>query len=342
MNTFGEFLRLTTFGESHGPAMGGVIDGLPAGLHVDFDRVQAFVDSRRPGSSALVSARSESDRVRFLSGFSDDGVSLGTPVGFMVPNRDSRPDDYSELKDVCRPNHADWTYEAKYGLREWRGGGRASARETVSWVVAGGVAMHLLDRYGVSVNASLESVGENVTGDRIAEEIRKAASEGDSLGGIVRCSITGLPPGLGSPVFSKFHSRLAAAMTSINGVKGFEYGLGFESGRTRGSAVLDIPLSASPSGLVTSTNFSGGVQGGITNGMPVEFRVAFKPTPTIGRPVSSINSGGEKVTLQARGRHDPCIALRGVPVVEAMAMLVVSDALLEQRLTRIDPFPSAD
>lgn len=336
MNTFGEYLRLTTFGESHGPAMGGVIDGIPSGLKVNFDRIQAFLDSRRPGSSAMVSSRNESDEVRFLSGFSDAGVTLGTPIGFMIPNRDHRSGDYAGLEEIYRPNHADWTYEAKYGIREWRGGGRASARETVNWVVGGGIALQFIERYGVSVKVSLKSVGNVSDPEKIDEEVRNALLSGDSVGGIVEGEILGLPAGLGSPVFSKFHSRLAAAFTSVNGVKGVEFGFGFRSGTARGSEVCDTPLSVKDGALHTATNFSGGVQGGITNGMPVNFSVAFKPTPTISRPLSTINRKGEQVEFQGRGRHDPCIALRGLHVVRAMAALVVADAILEHRLSRMD------
>lgn len=353
MNTFGKYLTLTTFGESHGPAMGGVIDGFPAGFSIDFDLLNQEVAKRRPGSSALVTARNESDRPEFLSGISPEGVTLGTPIGFIVRNTDHRSNDYDEMAKSFRPNHADYTYIERYGIRDHRGGGRSSARETVNWVVAGALASQWLRKKGIEIQSALTQVGPISAGDlfdglmtnpekpfelKVDETLRLAMEEvisetkkaGDSIGGKVSCLITGTPAGLGSPVADKLHSRLAASMMSINAAKGFEYGLGFRASSAIGSETADSFLpSSDPHHLSTATNFSGGIQGGISNGMPIYFSVAFKPTPTLMLPQQTVSIKGEPMTLNPAGRHDPCVAVRAVHVVKAMAALVIADAMIE-------------
>lgn len=352
MNTFGSKLRLTTFGESHGPAIGGIIDGFPAGFKIDFEDLRKFINERAPGQSLLTSQRKETDIPEFLSGIDANGVTLGTPIGFIIRNNDTREKDYSELAEKFRPNHADFTYEAKYGIRDWRGGGRSSARETANWVVAGALAKQWLSNAaGISFHACLSSVGKvDFTSALISEmslspwknktltipdeilgkmekEIEEAKKAGDSVGGVVTCVVTGLKAGFGSPVFGKLQSRLAAAMMSINAAKGFEYGLGFSYASKRGSETLDI-FSVEDGMATTKTNFSGGLQGGISNGMPIYFNVAFKPTPTIMQPVETITKDLQPTSLKMDGRHDPCVALRAVPVVKALAALVVADFML--------------
>lgn len=354
MNTLGKNLRITTFGESHGIAMGGIIDGFPSGFKIDFKKLDEFIQLRRPGTSTTVTQRKESDTPEFLSGISSDGITLGTPIGFIIRNSDSRSNDYKDIKDLYRPNHADFTYDARYGIRDYRGGGRASARETVNWVVAGGLALQWLESKGVRIQSILSQVGkvsikEAITKELISnpsndfelkitetlsekmnQEILDVKKSGDSVGGIVTCVITGLPAGIGNPVFGKFHAQLAYAMMSINAAKGFEYGSGFESSKSLGSESADIflPKSCPERRITTSTNHSGGVQGGITNGMPVFFNVAFKPTPTILKEQNTVDINGKATILRARGRHDPCVAVRAVPVVKAMAALVTADFLV--------------
>lgn len=353
MNTFGKNLTLTTFGESHGPAMGGVIDGFPPGYKIDFDRLYEEVAKRRPGQSPLVTARKEDDRPEFLSGISPDGITLGTPIGFIVRNSDHHSSDYDEMARAFRPNHADYTYIARYGIRDYRGGGRQSARETVNWVVAGALCLQWLQTKGIQIEAVLSQVGPITAGDifdslmtspekpfslevnpdlRLAmdEFVKETKKAGDSVGGKVSCLISGLPAGLGEPVADKLHARLAAAMMSINAAKGFEYGLGFRAPYAKGSETLDnfLPTSAPGETPKTSSNFSGGIQGGISNGMPVFFSVAFKPTPTLMMPVKTVDTEGREMTLNPAGRHDPCVAVRAVPVVKAMAALVVADFLV--------------
>lgn len=334
MNTFGNVLRLTTFGESHGPAVGGVLDGLPPGLTVDFGLVREMMARRRPGSSPLTSARREADEVEFLSGISPDGRTLGTPVAFIICNGDTRPGDYEQLRHLFRPNHADYTYQAKYGLRDHRGGGRASARETAARVAAAALAMLVLRRENVDVSAKLIAVG-GVTGE---EEMRQAVldarRDGDSVGGLVECTVTGLCAGIGDPVFDKLQARIAFAMLSIPGAKGFEYGDGFALADARGSEVADIFSTDADGNVITLTNHSGGIQGGISNGMPVVFRVPFKPTPTLMRPQQTIDDAGRPAPLEAAGRHDPCIALRAVEVVRAMTILTLADAILADKTIR--------
>ena len=354
MNTFGRNLRLTTFGESHGPAMGGIIDGFPPGFKIDFDKLYEEVAKRRPGSSALVTARNESDRPEFLSGISPDGITLGTPIGFIVRNSDHHSSDYDEMARIYRPNHADYTYMMRYGIRDHRGGGRASARETVNWVVAGALAQQWLEAKGITIEAELTAVGQaNFTREVIDklkrdssvsitefmnDEYRKILSDtvmatkksGDSVGGEVTCLIKGVPAGIGNPVFGKLHAALAAAMMSINAAKGFEYGIGFEASIENGSHTADrfIPTENDEETLKTATNYSGGIQGGISNGMPIYFNVAFKPTPTIMMPQPTVNTLGEAAMMKPSGRHDPCVAVRAVPVVKAMAALVIADYLI--------------
>ena len=319
MNTIGKILALTTFGESHGPAMGGVLDGMPAGVAIDLDELQRFVDRRRTGQTAGSSTRDEKDRVEVLSGIWQ-GKTLGSPIGFIVRNTDARSNDYEEIARCYRPNHADYTWEAKYGIRDPRGGGRASARETVARVVAGGIAMQALECLGITVEAAFMPV--------CAAEIERVVADGDTLGGIIECRIKGVPAGLGEPVFGKLHAQLAAAMMSIPSVHGFEYGDGFEMASKRGSEVLDEFVKREDGSIGTLTNHSGGIQGGISNGEDIVMRVAFKPVPTLMREVPTIDREGNPVTLQPRGRHDACVLQRAVPIVEAMAALVILDNYL--------------
>lgn len=335
MNTFGNIYRLTAFGESHGPAVGGVIDGLPSGLVVDFAAVQAQLDRRRPGQSVLTTARNEADRVEFLSGFLDN-VSLGTPVGFIIRNEDSRSSDYDALVAVYRPNHADYTYDVKYGIRAVAGGGRASARATAAYVVGGAIARQALAQSGVDIRAEVVSVG-GVVGDTAAMErvVADAKAAGDSVGGVIQCVLTGVPAGLGEPVGAKLNAMLAQAMMSINAVKGFEYGDGFASAAMRGSEAADDFYADADGTVHTRTNHSGGIQGGISNGEDIVFRVAFKPVPTIAREVSTIDKNGRPTVLAARGRHDPCVLFRALPIVEAMAAMVLFDAVLMNRSARL-------
>lgn len=354
MNTFGRNLRLTTFGESHGAAMGGIIDGFPPGFKIDFDELYEEVAKRRPGSSALVTARNESDSPEFLSGISPEGVTLGTPIGFIVRNSDHHSSDYDEMARIYRPNHADYTYMMRYGIRDHRGGGRASARETVNWVVAGALAQQWLKSKGITIEAELSAVGFADFSREISDELKRNADipiseimneeyrktlrdivmetkkSGDSIGGKVTCLITGVPAGIGNPVFGKLHAALASAMMSINAAKGFEYGIGFESGMERGSHSADrfIPRENVEDSLKTATNYSGGIQGGISNGMPIYFNVAFKPTPTIMIPQPTVDTHGYAAIMKPAGRHDPCVAVRAVPVVKAMAALVIADYIV--------------
>ena len=329
MNAFGTIYRLTTFGESHGPAIGGVIDGVPAGLAIDLAEVQKQLARRRPGQSVLTTARNEADQVEFLSGMLD-GVTLGTPIGFIIRNTDHRSADYNALAAVYRPNHADFTYDAKYGIREVRGGGRASARATASLVVGGAIAMQALAKTGISISAEVVSIG-GITGSIAEMEnvIARAKAAGDSVGGCVQCVVRGVPAGLGEPVGSKLQAMLAQAMMSINAVKGFEYGDGFASADMTGSEAADEFTTTSDGTIRTVSNHSGGIQGGISNGEDIIFRVAFKPVPTIAKTLTTVDKHGNKIELAAHGRHDPCIAHRAVPVVEAVTAAVLLDLLLE-------------
>lgn len=351
MNTFGHNLRLTTFGESHGPAMGGIIDGFPPGIKIDFDFILEELKKRKPGESLLVTQRKESDYPEFLSGISEDGITLGTPIGFIIRNNDQRSHDYSEIAHKYRPNHADFTYDMKYGIRDYRGGGRASARETVNWVVAGAFAQLLLQAYKISVSAILSGAGSvsfskkiinklsfNPSQDLhfegideyeslINEEIIKAKNEGDSVGGSVTCLIKGLKAGIGNPIFDKLQARLGAAMMSINAAKGFEYGIGMRASKRKGLETVDI-FQIKEGEVSTQTNYSGGIQGGISNGMPIFFNVAFKPTPTLMKELPTLSDTKEETILKMRGRHDPCVAVRAVSVVKALTALVVADFLV--------------
>ncbi|TRW25711.1 chorismate synthase [Flavobacterium zepuense] len=344
-NTYGRKFTLTTFGESHGPAIGGVIDGCPPNIQLDFDAIQYELNRRKPGQSAIVTQRKEPDEVQFLSGIFE-GKTTGAPIGFIVPNTNQKSDDYSHIKDVYRPSHADYTYDVKYGIRDYRGGGRSSARETISRVVGGAIARQVLPQ--VTINAFTSSVGDifidkpyqdldfsliesnavrcpdAATAAKMEDYIKEIRKQGDTVGGTVTCVIKNVPAGLGEPVFDKLHAELGKAMLSINAVKGFEYGSGFCGAKMKGSEHNDA-FNADGS---TKTNLSGGIQGGISNGMDIYFRVAFKPVATIMQTQETINNAGEIVEMQGRGRHDPCVVPRAVPIVEAMAALVLADFFL--------------
>jgi len=351
-NSFGTCFKLSTFGESHGPAIGGVIDGCPAGLDLDLDQVQNEMARRRPGQSAIVTQRKEPDSVRFLSGIFE-GKTTGAPIGFIIENTNQKSKDYSHIKDSYRPSHADYTYDKKYGHRDYRGGGRSSARETASRVVAGAIAKQLLK--DIKITAYVSSVGsmeldkpwqqldfnciENNpvrTADmemagKMEAYIKEVRKQGDTVGGVISCVIENAPVGLGEPVFDKLHAELGKAMLSINAVKGFEFGSGFAGAQMMGSQHNDL-FNADGS---TQTNFSGGVQGGISNGQPVVFRVAFKPVATIMKDQTTIDKDGNEVIMQGKGRHDPCVVPRAVPIVEAMAALVLADFSLRDRTTKL-------
>ncbi|AMD85689.1 chorismate synthase [Capnocytophaga haemolytica] len=351
-NTFGRLFRLTTFGESHGEAIGGVIDGCPPNVALDFEAIQRELDRRKPGQSAIVTQRKESDRVRFLSGLFE-GRTTGTPIGFVIENEAQRSGDYDHIKEVYRPSHADYTYAQKYGIRDYRGGGRSSARETAARVVAGAIGKQLLK--GVSITAYTSAVGEIALAtpyeqldlslveanpvrcpdveiaaqmEAYIKEVRKA---GDTVGGVVSCVVQGVPIGLGEPVFDKLHAELGRAMLSINAVKGFEYGSGFAGARMRGSAHNDR-FNADGT---TRTNYSGGVQGGISNGMDIYFNVAFKPVATLMQEQEALSTDGRLVAMQGKGRHDPCVVPRAVPIVEAMTALVLVDFYLRNKAIKI-------
>ena len=333
MNTFGQLFRLTTFGESHGPAIGGVIAGMPAGLRIDFDAIEAMMARRRPNSSAASTSRREADRPEFLSGIFN-GVTTGTPVAFVIANTDMRSADYGAIARAFRPSHADYTYEVKYGpCRDYRGGGRASARETAVRVVAGALAEQALAPMGVGFSTRVVAVGPLGLDrkDEWAALIERTRAEGDTLGGIVECVVSGVPAGVGEPLFDKLQARLAAAMMSIPAAKGFEYGMGFAGAAMRGSEAMDC---FNPD-FTTVTNHSGGIQGGISNGMPITMRVAFKPVATLMRDIPTVDREGRPVVLPPRGRHDVCVVPRAVPVVESMAAMVILDAVLLNRSTRL-------
>ena len=357
-NSFGNIFRLTSFGESHGAAIGGVIDGMPAGIAIDLDAVQLELDRRRPGQSAIVTARNEKDRVRILSGIFE-GVTTGTSIGFIIENENQHSADYGNIKDAFRPSHADYTYTSKYGLRDYRGGGRSSARETAARVVAGAFARQALAQLGIDLYAYTSQVGEialsrdyrlysrdaidtnavrcpdATKAAEMEQLIKQVKGEGDTIGGIITGVITGVPVGLGEPVFGKLHAMLGAAMLSINAVKGFEYGDGFDFATRRGSEVNDAFTTDSEGRVRTATNHSGGIQGGISNGEDIIFRVAFKPVATLLRDVNTIDKDGNSITLKARGRHDPCVLPRAVPIVEAMAAMVILDAYLLNKTTHL-------
>jgi chorismate synthase len=357
-NTFGTLFRLTTFGESHGAALGGIVDGCPAGLIIDTEFIQNELDRRRPGQSEYTSARDESDAIEILSGVFE-GRSTGTPIAFIVRNQDHRSFDYDHLREVYRPSHADYTYDSKFGFRDYRGGGRSSARETLSRVVGGAVAKLFLQSSGITVKAYVSCIGE-VSSDReftidqlnhieasqvrcpdaeasakMVDLITRLKAEGDTIGGVITCIIGGVPAGLGEPVFDKLQADLAKSVMSINTAKGFEYGEGFKAPAMRGSEHNDIFIAGEKGDITTRTNHSGGIQGGISNGNDIVFRVAFKPVATIMRTQPSVNKKGENVVLAAKGRHDVCVVPRAVPIVEAMAALVLADHLLRNRSSRL-------
>ena len=346
-NTFGKYFSLTTFGESHGEALGGIIDGCPSGVRLDMEAIQQEMNRRKPGQSTLVTQRKEGDEVRFLSGIFE-GITTGTPIGFTIENTNSKSQDYEHIKQAYRPSHADYVYNQKYGIRDYRGGGRSSARETACRVVGGAMAKQLLGQ--VKITAYVSAVGEirvdqpytaldfqaietnavrcpdAEVAQAMEDLIRQVKKEGDSVGGIITCVVQNVPVGLGAPVFDKLDAELAKAMLSINAVKGVEFGSGFAGTQLRGSQHNDILL---PNGI-TQTNHAGGIVGGISNGMDIYFNVAFKPTATIMKDQQSINAANEVVTVQGKGRHDACVLPRAVPIVEAMAALVLVDLFIEQ------------
>ena len=351
-NSFGTLFRLTSFGESHGPALGGVIDGCPAGIAIDIDAIQQELNRRKPGQSAIVTQRKEPDTVEIYSGIFE-GKTTGTPIGFAIHNTNQKSKDYSHIKDSYRPSHADYVYDKKYGFRDYRGGGRSSARETASRVVAGAIAKQFLS--SIKINAYVSQVGNlklktpyqdldfNVIENnpvrcpdlKMAAEmeayIKAIKKEGDTIGGVISCVVTNMPVGLGEPVFDKLHAELGKAMLSINAVKGFEYGSGFDGVLMKGSAHND---QFNTDGT-TKTNLSGGIQGGISNGMDIYFNVAFKPVATVLQGYETITKEGEKVKTQGKGRHDPCVVPRAVPIVEAMTALVLADYTLLARTNKI-------
>ena len=348
-SSFGTLFKLTTFGESHGTAIGGIIDGVPANFPLDIPAIQLELDRRKPGQSSLVTQRKESDTVQFLSGIFE-GKTLGSPIGFIILNENQKEADYAHLKDTFRPSHADFTYEKKYGIRDYRGGGRSSARETASRVVAGALAKQVLNSIGIKFSTFVDQVGDirfhsdaffalkeiesnlvrcpdkNVA-EKMENLIREVRKEGDTIGGVISCVIQGVPAGLGEPVFDKLPAELGKAMLSINAVKAFEIGSGMESIAMRGSQHNDLFNEDG----TTQTNNSGGIQGGISNGMPIHFRVAFKPVATIMQTQASINTQGDKIELEGKGRHDACVVPRAVPIVEAMAALVILDFYLRNK-----------
>ena len=351
-NTFGIFFKLTTFGESHGEAMGGVIDGCPAGVSIDLDAIENQMMRRRPGQSTIVTQRKEADTVRFLSGIFE-GKTTGSPIGFIIENTNQKSADYTHIKDNYRPSHADYTFDKKYGHRDYRGGGRSSARETACRVAAGAIASQLLGT--IAITGYVSSVGDltlekpyqeldfnrvdsNVVrcpdaemASKMIAKIKEVKKQGDTIGGIITCVIQNVPVGLGEPVFDKLHAQLGKAMLSINAVKGFEFGSGFKGATMNGSEHNDLFNQDG----TTKSNLSGGVQGGISNGMDIYFRVAFKPVATIMQKQQTINSKGEKVEMQGKGRHDPCVVPRAVPIVEAMAALTIADFWLANKLSKL-------
>lgn len=357
MNRFGNIFSVTTFGESHGAAIGGVIDGMPAGIEISTDLIQKELDRRRPGQSDIVTARNEQDKVEILSGLFENKTT-GQHIGFIVRNADHHSADYSNIKDLYRPSHADFTYSAKYGIRDYRGGGRSSARETISRVVAGAFAKQALKTVGIDICAYTSQVG-NITvnkryteldltaidsndvrcpdaeaADKMKSLILDVKKNGDTIGGIITGIIKGCPAGLGDPAFGKLHAALASAMMSINAAKGFEYGMGFDGVTHRGSEMIDSFISKDGK-ITTLTNHSGGIQGGISNGQDITFRVAFKPVATLLREVQTVDKDGNATVLKAKGRHDPCVLPRAVPVVEAMAAITILDAWLANKTVKM-------
>jgi len=351
-NTFGNLFKLTTFGESHGVAIGGVLDGCPSGIELDMEAIQKELDRRKPGQSAIVTQRKEPDTVEFFSGIFE-GKTTGTPIGFAIRNTNQKSHDYSHIKDSYRPSHADYVYDQKYGFRDYRGGGRSSARETASRVVAGAIAKQMLPE--ITINAFVSQVGsmkleknyqeldlaltetnavrcpDAEMAAKMEEYIKEVRKEGDTIGGVITCVAKNVPIGLGEPVFDKLHAALGKAMLSINAVKGFEYGSGFEGVAMKGSAHND-QFNTDGS---TKTNYSGGIQGGISNGMDIYFNVAFKPVATVIQPYETIDKQGNLVQTKGKGRHDPCVVPRAVPIVEAMTALVLADYTLLSRTNKL-------
>jgi len=356
-NSFGKIFKLTTFGESHGKAIGGVIDGIPAGLKIDFEFVKNELARRRPGQSSLVTKRNESDEVEFLSGLKDN-ITLGTPIGYIIRNIDAKSSDYNEISKAFRPSHADYTYVSKYGIIESAGGGRSSARETVARVVGGAFAKILLANYGIEINAYVNMIStinlendyhnydmgkvesspvrcpDTVASDSMVKLIEETAEKGDTLGGEITCIVKNVPVGLGEPVFNKLNADLGHAILGINAVKGFEIGSGFKSSAMKGSEHNDLFYSEKGE-IHTRTNNSGGIQGGISNGEDIYFKAAFKPVSTIMKDQKTVDIQGNPVVLKAKGRHDVCIVPRAVPIVEAMTALVIADHLLQNRVSKL-------
>lgn len=355
-NTFGNLFKLTSFGESHGSMIGGIIDGCPAGLEINQDLIQKDLDRRKPGQSKVTSSRKEDDKVQLLSGVFE-GKSTGNPIGFLIPNINSKSKDYSNIKDVFRPSHADYTYEEKYGLRDYRGGGRSSARETACRVVAGSIAKQFLNNYGIKISAYVSSIGnifadeknidltkdydsnivrcpDDDASDKMINLITELKSKGNTVGGQIKCIVSGVEPGLGEPVFDKLHADLGKAMLSINAVKGFEYGSGFSGSKMTGSEHNDEFITKNGE-ISTKTNFSGGIQGGISNGEDIYFKVAFKPVATIMSKQNTVDKEKNNVEISVKGRHDPCVVPRAVPIVESMAAIVLADHLLRNRTSKL-------
>lgn len=356
-NTYGNIFTLTTFGESHGEAIGGVVDGMPAGIDIDMDFIQAELNRRRPGQSAITTSRNEPDKVEFLSGVFE-GKTTGCPIGFMVKNTNQHSNDYDNMRNLFRPSHADYTYTNKYGERDHRGGGRSSARITISRCVAGALAKLALQQLGISICAYTSQVGgiklerdyrkydltmtetnavrcpDTEKAAEMEQLISEIKAKGDTIGGIITCVIKGCPAGLGEPEFGKLHAALGSAMLSINAVKGFEYGEGFDGVNALGSEQNDV-FTTETGGISTRTNHSGGIQGGISNGEDIYFRVAFKPVATLLMQQNTIDKDGNATTLTARGRHDPCVLPRAVPIVEAMAAMTILDYYLMSRTVRL-------
>ncbi|MEZ5199262.1 MAG: chorismate synthase [Bacteroidales bacterium] len=355
-NTTGTIFRLTTFGESHGPAIGGVIDGCPAGLEIDVGYIQRQLNRRKPGQSSLTTQRSEDDGVEFLSGLFESKTT-GTPIAFLIRNKNQNSSDYDHLKDTFRPSHADFTYHEKYGIRDYRGGGRSSARETAARVVGGAVARLLLLEFNLEIHAWVSQIGnvvleqtindidfglidkspvrcpDHTTSKKMVELINLLQEEGDTIGGAITCMIKNVPLGLGEPVFDKLQADLAKSMMGINAVKGFEYGSGFSAISMKGSDHNDL-FEKSNDKIVTTSNFSGGIQGGISNGQDIYFRVAFKPVATIMLDQVSVDKDGEHQVIKGKGRHDVCVVPRAVPIVEAMASLVIADHYLRNKASK--------
>lgn len=356
-NSLGNIFRVTSFGESHGTAVGVVMDGVPAGLPVDINAIRQQMSRRRPGQSSITTQRQEDDEVEFLSGVYN-GKTLGSPICMIIRNRDQRPADYAPLEDVFRPGHADYTYHAKYGLRDPRGGGRSSARITAGWVAAGALAETWLQQHsdiGIlawisnvhsiqaadlvphsrkEIDASTVRCPDPASAAAMLRAIEQARDEGDSLGGIITCLIKGCPTGLGEPVFDKLNARLGQAMLSLNAVKGVEFGDGFAATRLKGSEMNDAFISGPQGGISTSTNHSGGIQGGLANGNDIIMRIAFKPTSTIRKEQDTVNTAGNSVKLSSEGRHDPCVLPRAVPIVESLAAITLFDLYLSHKLAR--------